>query len=178
MIGNWQETKLPKQKYKILILNFQIQWEENHHLQDTDIMQPQLPLLLLLLQALLIDKEFKHLYMMNIIHLEIDNKLNIKIIMNHILNLLIEIHLMLQLENTTLFTILGNQLLKESKDKEELLDKLLQPDKLKLIKEIELILMLKHINQEQHQEDLLELKLTKNHFHIMKDLKLLEDSIH
>jgi hypothetical protein len=141
-------------------------------------MQPQLPLLLLLLQALLIDKEFKHLYMMNIIHLEIDNKLNIKIIMNHILNLLIEIHLMLQLENTTLFTILGNQLLKESKDKEELLDKLLQPDKLKLIKEIELILMLKHINQEQHQEDLLELKLTKNHFHIMKDLKLLEDSIH
>jgi hypothetical protein len=143
------------------------------------IMPPQpllLPLLqLLLLQIQLIDKEFKHLFMMNIIHLDIDKNLNLKIIMSHILNLLIEIHLMLQLDNMILYIILDNQPLKELKEKEELLDKQLQQDKLKLIKDIELTHMLKLINQEQHQEDLLDLKLIKNQFHKMKDFKLLED---
>lgn len=87
----------------------------------------------------------------------------------------IEIHLTLPLDNMILSIILDNQLLKELKEKEELIDKQLQPDKPKFIKDKELIHMLKLMNRDQHQEDLLELKFMNKHCHEMKDLKLLED---
>ena len=115
MIGSYPELKLEKLNYQILILNFQLLWEESQHLQDMDIMQqPPLQLILLLQQL----KEHNLLNRELILDMNNQDKHNNIMMLQEILKLDNQIMRQDQ-ESMILFMILVYLLHKESKERED-----------------------------------------------------------